>query len=302
MATPPEWPIRGPRPKPRTLWSDLGGLWRGYRGLPVLPQLIIGLLLTIIAVAVISIPFRSSPTTAVTIRTSTTLRPTSSSSTSTTKALPPGDDKAVAKVVDGDSFETSDGVKVRFIGVDAPDVETSACFSAEATAHLQSLIGPPRSVRLVYDTSRTDRYGRTLAYVYRLPDGLFVNLAMAQDGFMREQKVEPNTIHADEFATAITDARTAKRGLWSTCETTTTAVPATTTTTARTTTTAGPATTTTTAAPTTTTTVAPTTTTTTTPRPAVGEACTTPGATTLLQDGRQGVCVGLIGPTWQPQP
>lgn len=38
-------------------------------------------------------------------------------------------------------------------------------------------------VRLVYDVDRTDRYGRTLAYLYRVSDGLFVNLALARDGF-----------------------------------------------------------------------------------------------------------------------
>lgn len=307
-STPPEWQIGRPRQTPRTLWGDLAELWHRFRGLPFLPQLIIGLLVTIIAVAVISIPFRSSPTTTVTIRTSTTQRAaaTSSTSTSTTKPLPPGDDKAVKAIIDGDSFETSDGVKVRLLGVDAPDIETSDCFSSEATTHLQSLIGPPRSVRLVYDTSRTDRLGRTLAYVYRLPDGLLINLAMAEDGFMFELKVEPNTSHAAEFAAAVSDARTAKRGLWSTCDTTTTtAAPRATTTTARATTTS-PATTTTTAAATTTTTTAPTattsaTSTTTAPQVVVENApCSPPGSTGVFADGRPAVCVGLLSGTWRP--
>lgn len=302
--TPPEWPIRGPRPNRRTLWRDLAGLWQRFRALPFLPQLIVGLLVTILAVAVISIPFRSSPTTTVTIRTSTTQRSAAapSTSTSTTKPLPAGDDKAVKAVIDGDSFETTDGVKVRFIGVDAPDIETSDCFSSEATAHLQSLIGPPRSVRLVYDTSRTDRFGRTLAYVYRLPDGLLMNLAMAQDGFMREQKVEPNTLHAEELAAAIAGARTAKRGLWSTCEPTTTAPAATTTTARATTTTAAPTTTTTAAAATTTTTsTVPTSTssTTTLPTVVIGASCAPPGITGMTADGKLAVCFGLLTGSWQ---
>ncbi len=304
-STPPDWPGHRPRPKPRTLWSDLGGLWQRFRGLPFLPQLIIGLLLTIVVVAVVSIPFRSSPTTKVTIRTSTTLRAasTSSTSTSTTKPLPPGDDKVVKTVIDGDSFETNDGVKVRLLGVDAPDIETADCFSAEATTHLQSLIGPLRSVRLVYDASRTDTLGRTLAYVYRLPDGLFLNLAMAQDGFMFELKRPPNTAHADELAAAVADARTAKRGLWATCNTTTTTTTtarATTTTTARaTTTTAAPATTTTVAAATSSTsTPAPTSTSTTVPLVLEGAPCPVPGATGVFADGRTAVCAGLI-PIWR---
>lgn len=300
-STPPEWPVHRPRPKPRTLWSDLGNLWQRFRGLPFLPQLIIGLLVTIIAVAVISIPFRSSPTTKVTIRTSTT-RPTatSSTSTSTTKVLPPGDDKVVKTVIDGDSFETNDGIKVRLLGVDAPDIETADCFSAEATTHLQSLIGPLRSVRLVYDQTRTDTLGRTLAYVYRLPDGLFLNLAMAQDGFMFELKRPPNTAHADELAAAVAEARTAKKGLWGTCDTTTTTAARATTTTARATTTAAP-TTSTTARATTTTTTAPASTTTVVPIVMPGTPCTTVGDKGVFPDGRAAVCTStLLGPTWQP--
>lgn len=301
-STPPEWPVRRPRPKPRTLWSDLGGLWQRFRALPFLPQLIIGLLVTILAIAIVSIPFRSSPNTTVTIRTSTTQRAAPTSSTTTTKPLPPGDDKMVKAILDGDSFETTDGVKVRLLGVDAPDIETSACFSSEATTHLQSLLGPPRSVRLVYDTSRTDRFGRTLAYVYRQPDGLFINLALAQDGFMFELKVEPNTSHAAELAAAVGDARTARRGLWATCQTSTTAAPRATTTTARaTTTTTAPATTTTTAAATTTTTTTIASTTSTTKVVVVENApCSPPGITGVFADGRPAVCIGLLTGTWRP--
>src|SRR5205823_688677 len=126
--------------------------------------------------------------TKVASRSSTTVRSTLPLATTTTMPpLPPGDDKAVKSVIDGDSFEVVDGTKIRFIGIDAPDVETNDCFSAEATAHLRELLPAGQAVRLVYDTSTTDRFGRTLAYVYRLPDRLFVNLAMAKDGFAIQQ-------------------------------------------------------------------------------------------------------------------
>ena len=303
-STPPEWPVGRPRPRRRTLWSDLGGLWQRFRGLPILPQLIIGLLATILVVAVLSIPFRSSPSTKVTVRTSTTLRaaPTTALPTTTTKAIPPGDDKQIKTILDGDSFETTDGIKVRLLGVDAPDTETGACFSTEAKTHLESLLGPPRGVRLVYDTSRTDKLGRTLAWVYRQPDGLFINTAMAQDGFMYELKVEPNVAHAAEVASAVQEAKDARRGVWATCVSTTTTAsatattrPAGTTTTARaTTTTAAGATTT--AAPATTTTTAPANTTTTLATVIEGTSCLTQNETARFIDGRTAVCApGVLG-------
>lgn len=307
-STPPEWPIGRPRPRPRTLWSDLGGLWQRFRGLPILPQLIIGLLATILVIAVVSIPFRSSPGTKVTVRTSTTLRPAPTSTTSTTKALPPGDDKQIKTIIDGDSFETVDGTKVRLLGVDAPDTETGACFSTEAKNHLDNLLGPPRAVRLVYDTSRTDRLGRTLAWVYRQPDGLFINTAMAQDGFAYELKVEPNVAHAAEVATAVQDAKDAQRGVWATCQSSTTTTPsattrpgATTTTARATTTTTGAAATTTTATPATTTT-APVATTTTLQTVTENSTCFTLNEVAMFSDGRRAVCtaVFLSGFQWRP--
>ncbi len=300
-STPPEWPVHRPRPKPRTLWSDLGGLWQRYRGLPFLPKLIIGLLVIILVVAVASIPFRSSPETTVTVRTTTTA-PAPSTTTTTTKPLPPGEDKDVKAVLDGDSFETVDGIKVRLLGVDAPDIETGACFSSEATTRLQNLIGPPRSVRLVYDTSRTDRLGRTLAWVYRAPDGLFINEAMAQDGFVTELKVEPNVLYASEIAAAVTEAREARRAMWATCQSTSTTAttrPAATTTTARATTTT-PATTTTTAAATTTTSSTVPATTTTLPVVVEGSPCQLIGTVAQFADGRRAACrATLLGNQWQ---
>ncbi|HEV2069055.1 MAG TPA: thermonuclease family protein [Acidimicrobiales bacterium] len=134
-----------------------------------------------------------------------------------TSALPAGDDETVQSVIDGDSFELTSGEKIRLIGIDAPDTETGDCFSAEAKAELTELLSPARTVRLVYDVNRSDQFGRTLAYVYRLSDGLFVNLALARDGFAYPARDPSNTAHADELDAAVTEARDAGRGLWSSC-------------------------------------------------------------------------------------
>ena len=84
---------------------------------------------------------------------------------------------------------------------------------------MRSLVGPGTPVRLVYDVGRLDRYDRTLAYVYRLSDGLFVNLALAGDGFAVQLTVPPNVRHAEDVRLAVADARNANRGLWSACRT-----------------------------------------------------------------------------------
>jgi micrococcal nuclease len=199
-----------------------------------------------IAFRIFSALFDGDDGTTVASRSTTTVRRTiPTTTTRPPPPLPPGDDRTVKTVLDGDSFELTDGTTIRLIGIDAPDIEIDACYSAEATAHLKELLPVDKGVRIVYDTTRTDRFGRTLAYVYRLPDGLFVNVAMVRDGFARDMASGSNTAHADEIATALSDARTAQRGLWQACQATTTA-PRTATTrgTAATTTTTEPGTTT----------------------------------------------------------
>ena len=72
---------------------------------------------------------------------------------------------------------------------------------------------------------RLDQYGRTLAYVYKLADGVFVNQAVLRNGFPSQLTVSPNVHQADAFRAAAAEARAGGLGLWSACQPTTTAVP-----------------------------------------------------------------------------
>jgi micrococcal nuclease len=71
---------------------------------------------------------------------------------------------------------------------------------------------------LVYDVDRYDRYGRTLAYVYRARDALFVNGALVRDGYAVVLTVPPNVAHADEFVAWEREARRRDAGLWGACK------------------------------------------------------------------------------------
>lgn len=138
--------------------------------------------------------------------------------TTTTVALPAGHDEIVESVIDGDSFQVRGGFRIRLVGIDAPDVETGGCFAAEAKAHLTHVLTPGSSVRVVDEVNRSDEFGRTLASVYRLPDGLFVNLALARDGFAYAAATRPSDeAYAAELPAAVREAADARRGLWSSC-------------------------------------------------------------------------------------
>jgi micrococcal nuclease len=123
----------------------------------------------------------------------------------------------VGSITDGDTFRTEGGERVRLIGVDTPEPDQDACFAAEATAALAGMIPPGTPVRLVADVDPVDRYGRTLAYVYRDGDGLFVNRELAAIGVAVQLTVAPNVAMAEEIGAAVAEAREAGRGLWSGC-------------------------------------------------------------------------------------
>jgi micrococcal nuclease len=155
----------------------------------------------------------------------TTLAVTTTVAPPTTSLVPPGvpagQDTAVVRIVDGDTIIVTGGTRVRLIGVDTPETVDPAspvqCFGPEATRYATELLPVGTGVRLVYDVERLDRFGRTLAYVYKLTDGVFVNLAMARSGFALQLTVPPNVAHAEQFRAAVAEARTASRGLWQAC-------------------------------------------------------------------------------------
>jgi micrococcal nuclease len=130
----------------------------------------------------------------------------------------------VVRVVDGDTIQVRLGgakERVRLIGIDTPETVKPntpvQCYGRAASAEAHRLLDG-RTVRLVGDVEPRDRYGRLLAYVYREPDGLFVNAELARRGFARQLTIPPNVRFAERFRRLVAEARDAGRGLWSSCE------------------------------------------------------------------------------------
>ena len=129
----------------------------------------------------------------------------------------------VVRVVDGDTIAVQFGAtqeRVRYIGVDTPETKDPRrpvqCFGQKAADFNAQLVDGER-VRLVRDVEQRDRYGRLLAYVYRVRDGLFVNAELARLGYAQPLSIAPDVRHADRFARLAREARQAGRGLWSAC-------------------------------------------------------------------------------------
>ena len=129
----------------------------------------------------------------------------------------------VLRVVDGDTIRVRlDGrtERVRYIGVDTPESVKPGtpvqCYAKRAAAANAALVAG-REVRLVGDVERRDRYGRLLAYVYREPDGAFVNAALVRDGYARTLTIAPNVAQSRQLAQLARAARESGRGLWAAC-------------------------------------------------------------------------------------
>jgi micrococcal nuclease len=129
----------------------------------------------------------------------------------------------VERVVDGDTIvvrRAGRDERVRYIGMDTPESVKPGtpvqCYAKAASAANHRLVDGEQ-VRLVGDREARDRYGRTLAYVYRARDGLFVNAELVRRGYARTLEIAPNTAHAAQLQNLATQARKAHLGLWKRC-------------------------------------------------------------------------------------
>lgn len=69
----------------------------------------------------------------------------------------------VKKVIDGDTILLANGLVLRYVGITAP--ETGEPYEKEATEVNRKLV-EGKTVRLVYDNYKSDKFGRLLAYVF----------------------------------------------------------------------------------------------------------------------------------------
>lgn len=124
---------------------------------------------------------------------------------------------AVAYVYDGDTLRLEDGRKVRFIGINSPELNhdggPSEPFARAARRRLQALLAGGQVV-LRHDKEPRDRYGRLLAHPY-LPDGRSVSQILLEEGLAAAVVVPPNLWHSDCYLARERKARDARRGIWS---------------------------------------------------------------------------------------
>jgi len=146
------------------------------------------------------------------------------SSDNTQAGLVAGESGRVARVIDGDSLVLADGLRVSLSAIQAPKSERIDEFSSwplanEAGEALRTLTAG-KIVKLFYGGDKRDRYDRAIAQVYTLdakgnPD-IWLQEAMVKAGMARVYSWKGYQQDTEALYQAESEARTAKRGIWNT--------------------------------------------------------------------------------------
>jgi len=127
----------------------------------------------------------------------------------------------VVRVVDGDTIivdtKEDTGVRVRLIGIDAPEIGEPG--GDEATEYVEALIPAGDTVFLEIGNPEQDRFGRTRAYVWGawqdtgMASSSMLNARLLQAGQARVMTIEAGTWD-DLFKELEAEAKDAGRGIW----------------------------------------------------------------------------------------
>lgn len=124
--------------------------------------------------------------------------------------------KQIKWVVDGDTVILVDGQKVRYIGINAPELahdNHSAEPYGEDSKRFNALLVDRKSVRLEFDRERFDRYQRLLAYIF-LKNATFVNAEILANGYAYLLRYRPNLKYDQILLQSQRSAMSAKKGIW----------------------------------------------------------------------------------------
>lgn len=123
---------------------------------------------------------------------------------------------SVRRVYDGDTIQLENGMHVRYIGINAPEIayqdKPAEPFGPEAMA-LNEKIVLSKPVRIQGDQETSDQYNRRLAYVF-LQDGTFVNREIVRSGLAHVLYQPPNITYDTELLKSQQESMKAGKGIW----------------------------------------------------------------------------------------
>lgn len=121
----------------------------------------------------------------------------------------------VSEVIDGDTVRLETGELVRFIGIDAPEINGGECFAINARTKTSALL-LGNEVHLQGDVSDKDKYGRWLRYVWL--DDIMINEELVREGYAIAKSYPPDTKYQFRLEQAQQEAEQKGAGLWAACQ------------------------------------------------------------------------------------
>lgn len=120
----------------------------------------------------------------------------------------------IKRTVDGDTFETASGHKVRLIGIDCPESHGKSEYFGKEASHFSREQLTGKTVLMFQDTGDQDQYGRLLRYVFIENQETMYNETLLSEGFANTMAIPPNVMFSEKFVELERAAREKNKGLW----------------------------------------------------------------------------------------
>ncbi len=125
----------------------------------------------------------------------------------------------VERVIDGDTIEIADGERIRFLGINAPEIKKrpedspDAPWGRDAANFVALLLKPGTEIGLAFEPAALrGTYGRSLAYV--VIDGELLNALLLREGYAVYADYGTELKHADYLKRMESRARVYGKGVW----------------------------------------------------------------------------------------
>lgn len=130
----------------------------------------------------------------------------------------------VSKVIDGDTIELNTGERLRYIGIDTPEIKYGKepeCFAQQAKEFNKKLV-EKKEIKIEKDVSEKDKFRRLLRNVFVTDEStksvIFVNEYLVRQGYAIVSTYPPDVKYIEDLLLAQQEARENNRGLWGKCD------------------------------------------------------------------------------------
>lgn len=120
----------------------------------------------------------------------------------------------IKRVVDGDTFVTGSGQKVRMIGMNTPEVFGEAQYYGQEASDFSKQRLESKTVYLFKDVSDTDKYDRLLRFVFLEDDSVMFNETLIVEGYANTMSLPPDVLFTKKFSLLKREAQDNQVGLW----------------------------------------------------------------------------------------